>query len=151
MSNAIDSGLKVEQLQLLANDVDQTHRQLESVLSSLAGTEEEAQWANEALENCGAPPVATVQTLTRLLSHSDELIASWACKLLGRQGAAATSAQSQLVDTLSADGRELVREEAARALGQMGNLSEAAQAALTNAAAHGGPRLKRLAAASLGG
>ena len=151
MPNVTASGLKIEQLRLLANDAQQTHRQLEAVLCSLAGSDEEAQWASEALENCGAAPLETVPAVASFVQHADELVASWACKLLARQGTGAQSAQAQLVAALTQDSRELVREEAARALGQVGNHTEAARAALMTAAAQGSPRLKRLATASLGG
>ena len=151
MPNATESGLKIEQLKRLSNDALQTHRQLESVLWSLAGTDEEAQWASEALENCGAPANTAVASLVPFTQHPSELVASWACKLLGRLGPAASGAEEQLIAALSQRSEQLVREEAARALGELGNPSDAARAALTAAASHGGPRLKRLATASLGG
>ena len=148
---ATQSPLKVEQLQQLANDPAATRSLIDSVLLALAGTDEEAQWASEALENCGTPSVATLPVLTSHIKHPAELIASWSCKLLARIGHEASAAEPLLVEALVCRTEELVREEAARALGQLGNLSTAARTALTTASITGGPRLKRLATASLGG
>ena len=151
MTSIAAEGLKVDQLQRVANDPAETLRQIRSVLSSLVGSEEEAQWANEALENCGPPTADFVPTIADFLKHPAELVASWACKLLARVGYAASTAEPDLVAVLNCRHEELVREEAARALGELENLSEAARNALTTAAQTGGPRLKRLATASLGG
>lgn len=150
MPNATVPGLTIEQLRSLANDAEQTQRQLKSVLASLAGSAEEAQWAGEALENCGVPQPEATASLATLANHPDELVASWACKLLARIGVAASQAEEALVTALTRHNGQLVREEAARALGELENLSAATRAALMTAAAQGGPRLKRLANASLG-
>ena len=144
------SGLKVDQLQRMANDSAETVRHIASVLQSLAGSDEEAQWASEALENCGSPAAADVGTIACFVKHPAELVASWACKLLSRLGAQASMAESELVAALACRQEVLVREEAARALGELNRLSESARAALTTAAQNGSPRLKRLATASLG-
>ena len=151
MLQATASALTVERLKLLANDAEQTHAHIEAVLSSLEGSEEQAQWASEALENCGVPPRSSVHCLAALTRHRSELVAFWACKLLARLGHAASVSEEQLVVALAQRPENSVREEAARALGELGSLSEAARTALATAAAHGSPRLKRLAAASLGG
>ena len=150
-SIATASRLNVHQLQQVANDPTETLRQLPSVLLSLAGSEEEAGWASEALENCGPPTAAQVPIIAAFVKHPAELVASWACKLLARIGHGASPAESELVSVLNSRSEQLVREEAARALGQLDCLSDAARTALTTAAQKGGPRLKRLATASLGG
>lgn len=145
------SGLTVKQLQLLANQPAETWARLEEVLCALAGAEEEAQWACEALENCGPPPSDSLRVAGPLIGHPNELVASWACKLVARASVEAHWAEPFLIEALSAHRPKLVREEAARALGSVGPTSVAAREALTVAALEGGPRLKRLATASLGG
>lgn len=145
------STLSIAQLQLCANDAQQTWKQLDSVLNALSVSEESAQWASEALENCGNPLPGSATTIVAQLSNPDQLIASWACKLLARMGAGAAAYETALVAALEGRTETLVREESARALGEIGQLSDTARNALTLAAKHGSPRLQRLAAASLGG
>ena len=120
------------------------------MLHALAGSDEQVQWACEALENCGEPQPEVLATIAPLISHPDELVASWACKLVARAGSEASWTESILTEALSARTEESVREEAARALGRIGATSTAAHEALAAAARQGGPRLKRLATASLG-
>jgi HEAT repeats len=151
MFSAIDSGLTIDQLRSLANAPQQTLAQIVAVLQALSGSVEAAQWAGEALENCGVPPASAAVSIAQHTEHPDELVASWACKLLARLGRDGATAEKQLVCALTTRQELLVREEAARALGQLGTLSESARTALTAAAQQGGPRLKRLATASLGG
>lgn len=151
MPDASQPALTIDQLQRLSNDAEATRRELASVVASLAGSEEQAQWACEALENCGQPPVSALAVLATYTGHPDELVASWACKLLGRLGTAAGPAEKELVSALHRQSQPLVREEAARALGELQNLSAASRDALAAAATEGSPRLKRLATASLGG
>ena len=151
MASVTLSILSIDQLKAIASSPEQTHAQIEAVLFSLAADGEVCQWACEALENCDAPPVSTVDCITRLVAHEDPLVASWSCKLLARIGRDAIAAEQALVNALSARSQELVREEAARALGLIGATSSSARAALTSAAQNGGPRLQRLATAYLGG
>jgi hypothetical protein len=175
MHKAAVSELTVEQLQSLANEPAKTFARIESILHALSGSEEQAQWANEALENCGKPPSDVLTVIAPLTRHPSELVASWACKLLARAGCEAHWTEPFLVEALAAQkddaagegviavdaqqsdftredtSQDIVREEAARALGQIGATSIAAREALAAAARHGSPRLKRLAIASLGG
>lgn len=150
MASACRDPLTVESLQRLANDSDQTLKQLASVLNSLDGNEEQAQWASEALENCGSPAPSDMGLLIEATAHPSELVASWACILLARLGSAATAAESCLAKAVETRTESIVREEAARALGTLGTLSATTRNILTTAAAQGSPRLKRLATAALG-
>lgn len=133
----------------MANEPTATLAQIGSVLHALTGSEEQAQWASEALENCGEPHAEALATIAPLIKHPDELVANWACKLVARSGPEASWTEPFLTEALSARTEESVREEAARALGQIGATSAAAHEALAAAARQGGPRLKRLATASL--
>lgn len=151
MPPATESLLSIDQLRGLANEPDAARSQLEALLTSLCVSDEHAQWACEALENCGAPHASALCVLVPLANHDSPLVATWACKLLARMGAEARSAQGELTRVLQSRTEEHVREEAAYALGQFGELSAATHAALADAAIHGGPRLKRLATAALGG
>ncbi len=151
MASATATALSIEQLRELANDPAATLAKLCSVLSSLAGDDEErVQWACEALENCGVPDVEQLNELLPLLRHEDSLVASWSCKLLARMEQASMPAQPVLVELLRCHGDQLVREEAARALGVHAELSSAARSALEQAATDGGPRFKTISHCCLG-
>lgn len=151
MNSLTESILSIDQLKDWANVPEQTLAHLVQVLISLSGEDEVCQWAIEALENCGVPSRELTSTIAKLVTHQDELIASWCCKLLARQGLDGAAAEPALIRALTTRSEALVREEAARALGQIGSVSKEARAALMSAAQNGGPRLNRLATASLGG
>lgn len=151
MNSLTESTLTIDQLKELANAPELTTAQLISVLCSLAGDEDVCQWASETLENCGTPAQDATLSIAQFVAHGDELIASWSCKLLARQGQDGTASEHELTRALALRSEVLVREEAARALGQIGFVSSEARAALLAAAQNGWPRLKRLATASLGG
>jgi len=150
MASTTKGALAVESLQALANDSAQTLQQLENVLDSLAGSDEQAQWAAEALENCEAPAASQCGLLIEATAHPSELVASWACILLARLGSAATAAEKPLAQAVQSRTETLVREEAARALGTLGALSPTTREILSTAAAQGSPRLKRFAVTALG-
>lgn len=144
------AGLTVEHLQRMAGEPAETLSRIDAVLHALTGSDEEAQWASEALENCGKPTSDSLAAIAPLIQHPAELVASWACKLVARSESEAAWMEPFLIEALSARTEEIVREEAARALGRIGANSVAAHEALQAAARSGGPRLKRLATVSLG-
>lgn len=134
----------------MANEPAEALAHLAAVLHALTGSDEQAQWACETLENCGQPPSDTLPAIAPLIKHPAELVAAWTCKLVARSGHEALWMEPFLTQALTARTEESVREEAARALGRIGATSVAAREALATAARQGGPRLKRLATESLG-
>ncbi len=107
------------------------------------------EWAVEALEMLGPPPVEAQPQLTELVDSSMPLQAYWAVTLLGRLGALAKSSQPALVSVLTTSPDPATRERAAWALGEIGASSNDARAALEKAAKSGEPRLARLATTAL--
>jgi HEAT repeat protein len=151
MASAAPSPLTVEQLQTLAADPAAARAALLPVLHCMAAEDEEVRsWGAEVLENLEQPPPDSVSHIAPLTLHAAVPVAGWACKLLGRLGAAAANAEPDLLQALTGHPSEAVREEAANALGKLPLRDANARTALQQVATgSGSPRLKRLAQAAL--
>ena len=112
-------------------------------------TEAISDWAVAALEQLGAPPSSTIESLARMAQSKNPLTSYWAVTLLGRAGPDAAVHQQVLVTLLQHSEDLAVQEKAAWSLGRMQAKSQEATQALEQAAQSPEVRLSRVAAKSL--
>jgi hypothetical protein len=122
-----------------------------AALAVAAGEEDDEvrEAAVGALEGLGAPPMALLGELTKILHDPQADRAYWAATLLGRLGAAAAPAVPDLIQVLGPAAPLAVRQRAAWALGQLGPAVAAASQALRLAAQDPDARLAELAGDAL--
>lgn len=118
-------------------------------LAAATAEPELVEWAAEALENLGPPPVDAIAPLRQQLTHASADVGYWAATLLGRLRADAAAASGALAQALQASPHASVRQRAAWALGELGPAAAAAAPALEQAAQSDDPRLARLAQGAL--
>lgn len=106
-------------------------------------------WAAAALEDLGAPPMESVDSLETLVNSPFPLVGYWAATLLGRLGQSANRSQVVLGEAVSDSPHLSIRERAAWALGKVGATEDSAVESLKKAAASDSPRLASLAARAL--
>ena len=102
-----------------------------------------------ALEDLGAPPIASLPELIELAAASEPLVAYWAITLLGRSGEDAAAAVDVLAAALAPGSDAAVAQRAAWALGRIGPAAATVAVPLRAAAASSDPRLARLAGEAL--
>ncbi len=120
-----------EELQAWANDAAAATAHLPAIFQALTVADDRVEWATEALENCGPPSATELDFLQSCLASPTADVAYWACKLLGRAGAAAERTQPALVQLLgNASGPEAARYQALVALGRLGPLQAASRQAV---------------------
>ncbi len=137
-------------LQAWANSPDTARSNLPSIFSCLSAEESRAEWAAEALENCGKPLETDIAFLAEATMTTEGDVAFWACKLLGRLGVVANDSQSALCSVLLSEQTSAAsRHQAAIALGVIGKLNAMSREALQKASESKDPRLARLSIQSL--
>ena len=150
MSTVVGNCIPLERLKELASDSDATNQQLVAVLLTMLDENEEVRsWASDAMSNVESPSREWGAQLSELTRHVNAPVAGWACKLLGRMGADATSFQSSLVVALTKHASKSVQQLAAMALKSIPNWSQETLAAIQLAASDTDPRLSRLATEAL--
>lgn len=112
-------------------------------------TETVSNWAVAALEQLGAPPSSTIESLISMTQSENPLTVYWAVTLLGRAGHDAVVHQQVLVTLLQHSENLAVQEKAAWSLGRMRANSLEAKQALQQAAQSPETRLSRIAEKSL--
>ncbi len=147
---SIANGLTLEQVRQIAGGAEPAGPHVVSLLSMLgSGEEEERAWASDALQTIDATPGEIAEVVAAECKNSIPAVAAWACKLVAKLGAQATSYQSCIIECLNGHAELSVRQQAAWALAQIPELNSAAIAALERAATSADPRLKRLAMSAL--
>lgn len=141
--------MTISELQALSTSQAVTGEELRSLLATLASDEEELRaYAGDCLEQLAHLRIEDVDLLSQVCLDRNPVVASWACKMLGRGGA---DVQRPLATALSQHASTAVKQQAALALQRVSPLTAESCTALENAAQDADPRLQRLAQQALKG
>lgn len=141
---------RIAQLQKLANDPDAAAELVTEIIESVVDANEEVRnWATEALENLESPRPQDAPKLAAMISNSEDDIAFWALKMLGRLGEAAKSQEKDIARALDSKRGKSVRQNAAWALGKLGGLAADSRAKLEEVLSESDARLVQLAKQAL--
>lgn len=150
MSSIAHSGPQLDELQKLANDPELARQSLAAIARALTNEDEETRnWAIEALENMGPPPLEESDGIVDWTRQHSTLVACWGCKLIGRLEENANRYQQDLVRLVQSHDSLEVRQEAAAALGKLGTLGTQTREILSSISDDHDPRLKRMIARAL--
>lgn len=99
--SATESIPSIEALQAWAKNPIAAFDHLSELLACLSRDSEEADWATEALENCGIPPVEALDLLLASLRSKSPDVVYWSCKLIGRMQRSDRKIEDSLVPLLA--------------------------------------------------
>lgn len=150
MSKLVITKLTLEQLREIQVSPDQAVGKLPQLLETLSDQDQEIRaWAADCIQSVEELDAEAARTVAAYCSHSNESIASWACRLIGIS-ASVVDYQDQLITALEKHDSLGVKQSAAQALAKVGcGLSERARVCLQQAADSSDARLQRLAKQAL--